>query len=59
MNSLRKILSGRYLLVVTAALVFYRLAVSGILTSEQVYNIVLMVFVAYFGLKNRSENGSQ
>lgn len=50
-----KVLSGRWILTVTCALVFAYVAMNGMLPKEAVASILTMVFVSYFNRKQEDE----
>jgi hypothetical protein len=54
---LNKLLSGRWLFTVAAALVFLILSVNKVLPVDKVTEIVLVVVMAYFGRPDRTQNG--
>ena len=51
---LNKLLSGRYLFTVCAALVFVVLSLKGTLTVDKVTEILLIVIYAYFNRNDRA-----
>lgn len=51
---LAKLLSGRFLFTVIAALVFAVLAVNKTMPVEKVYEVILIVVYAYFSRQDRA-----
>jgi hypothetical protein len=56
---LSKLLSGRFLLTVTAAVVFAVLSISGRIDAKDVMAIIIMVFTLYFTRTDRQSKGGQ
>jgi len=54
---LNKLLSGRWLFTVVAALVFLILSVNKVLPVDKVTEVILVVVMAYFGRPDRPANG--
>ena len=54
-----KLLSGRFIFTVIAALVFAYLSIKGTLPVDKVHEIVLIVIYAYFSRGDRGQNGKE
>jgi len=54
-----KLLSGRFIFTVIAALVFAVLSISKIMPVDKVYEIILIVVYAYFSRGDRKQEGGQ
>ena len=50
-----KLLSGRFIFTIVAALVFAILSVRGIMPVDKVYEIILIVVYAYFSRQDRTQ----
>lgn len=59
MNCLYKFSSGRWILTVTAALVFAILSIRGQIDPKDVMAVVIMVFTLYFTRNDRQPKGEQ
>jgi len=51
----QKILSGRFLFTVIAALVFAYISITKILPADKVYEVILIVVYAYFSKGNDNQ----
>ena len=54
---INKILSGRFILTVTSALVFAILSIDGKIDPKDVMAVVIMVFTLYFSRNDRNDKG--
>jgi len=57
MNPLEKLTSGRFILTITAGIVFAWLSINGRLPLDKVTEIVLLVFMLYFTRADRNNTG--
>ena len=55
---LAKVLSGKFLFTIIAALVFAIMALKGLLPQDKVMEVVLIVIYAYFTRKGDTPNGN-
>lgn len=55
--TIKQFTSGKFLFTITCALVFAYLSVKGILPSDKVYDIILIVVYAYFTKKSEETRG--
>ena len=53
-----KLMSGKFLFTIIAALVFAVLSVRGIMPVDKVYEIILIVVYAYFSKPNTPNGGA-
>ena len=54
---LNKLLSGRFLFTIIAAIVFAVLAITGKLPTDKVQEVILIVVYAYFSRNDRGKEG--
>lgn len=54
-----KLLSGRFLLTISAGIVFIYCSVKGLLKTDVIASIITMVFTLYFQRSDRSQNGNK
>lgn len=54
---LNKILSGRFIFTLVVAIVFATLSLRGILPTDKVMEVTLLVMYAYFNRQRRTEGG--
>lgn len=56
---IQKLMSGRFLFTVIAALVFAYVSVTKVLPVDKVYEVILLVVYAYFSKNNGAQKGGQ